>query len=78
LFNWDPEAAARTAARAEMIKGTLWLLGTAVVTGVTYAAAEPGGTYVVFWGAMAYGGYRFLRALYYWFNPKALLKKADR
>lgn len=74
----DPEAAARAAARAEMIRGTLWLAGAAVVTGAIYAAAEPGGTYVVFWGAMAYGAYRFLRALYYWFNPRALLKGASR
>ena len=61
-----------------MVKGTLWLLGAAIVTGVTFLAADPGGTYFVFWGAMAYGGYRFLRALYYWLNPDALIERVDR
>jgi hypothetical protein len=70
---FDLEATARAAARAEMIKGTLWLVGAGLLTGVTYLTADPGGTYFVFWGAMAYGAYRFLRALYYWFNPRALL-----
>lgn len=71
--------AVRDLAKAEMVKGALWLVGGALLTGITYAAAEPGGTYAIFWGAFAYGGFRFLRALYYWANPEALLqKKKDR
>lgn len=69
---------ARAAARAEMIKGVLWSLGAAVISGVTYISAEPGGTYVVFWGALAYGGYRLLRGLYYWANPDALARRITK
>jgi hypothetical protein len=58
-----------------MIKGFLWFLGGAVVTTVTYVAADPGGGYYVFWGVMAYGAYRLIRAIYYWVNPKALLRR---
>ena len=57
--------AVQQAAKGEMLKGVLWLVGGAVVTGITYSAAEPGGTFFVFWGAMAYGAIRFLRGLYY-------------
>jgi len=67
--------AVKDAAKVEMVKGVLWLVGGGALTGITYAMARPGGTYVVFWGALAYGGYRFLRALYYWFNPKSLMDR---
>lgn len=69
--------AAREAAKREMIKGVLWFIGGALLTGITYATADPGGTYVVFWGALAYGAYRLLRAIYYWANPQALINKAS-
>ena len=62
-------------AKAEIVKGLLWLIGGAIVTGITYSAVEPGGSYYVFWGAMAYGAFRVLRGLYYYANPKALLDK---
>lgn len=66
---------AREASKVEMVQGLLWFVGAAVVTGISYLAADPGGSFVVFWGAMAYGGYRLLRAIYYWLNPNALLKR---
>lgn len=66
------------AAKGEMLKGVLWLVGGAVVTGITYSAAEPGGTFFVFWGAMAYGAIRFLRGLFYYAHPKALLDKQQQ
>ena len=69
-------AAARSAAKGELLKGFLWLVGGGLVSGITYLAADPGGTYVVFWGALAYGAFRFLRALYFWANPSALIGKA--
>jgi hypothetical protein len=72
----DLLAAAREAAKREMTKGVLWFVGAAALTGITYATAGPGGTYVVFWGALAYGAYRLARAVYYWANPQALIKKA--
>jgi hypothetical protein len=49
----------------------------AVITAVTYAAAEAGGRYMLFWGPMAYGGYRLVRAIYYWLNPKALVRSVQ-
>lgn len=67
--------AVKDAAKVEMVKGVLWLVGGGALTGITYAMARPGDTYVVFWGALAYGGYRFLRALYHWFNPKSLMDR---
>ena len=66
----------RKAARGEMIKGVLWFLAAGVITFVTYAAADEGGTYFVFWGAMIYGVYRLIRGLYYFSNPAALIEKA--
>lgn len=64
------------AAKNEMVKGALWLVVGALVSLIGYVAtSSDGGTYYVFWGAMAYGAYRFIRALYYWFNPSALLAK---
>ena len=39
--------------------GLLWLAGGAAFTLFTYAAAGPGGTYVVTWGAMLYGAVKF-------------------
>lgn len=71
----DIRVAVRQAVKIEMVKGLLWFVGAAAVTGITYMAADPGGSYVVFWGAMAYGGFRLLRAIYYWLNPEALLNK---
>lgn len=69
---------ARAAAKAEFGKALLWLGGGAVVTAVTYAASPDGGTFVVFWGAMLYGAWRTLRALYYLANPGALVRRTRR
>ena len=66
--------AARQAAKVEMLRGFLWFGGGAAITAITYAAADPGGRYMLFWGPMAYGGYRLLRAVFYWLNPKALVR----
>lgn len=66
--------AARQAAKAEMTRGFLWFAGGAAITLVTYASADPGGRYMLFWGPMAYGGFRLVRAVYFWLNPKALIR----
>lgn len=68
-------SAIKNAARAEFVKGLLWLVGALAISGITYAAADPGGSYMLFWGAALYGGYRFLRGLYYFVNPGALAGK---
>lgn len=42
-------------------------------------AAEGGeGSYAVFWGAMAYGAWRFLRGLYFYLRPQALLDRVSK
>lgn len=51
------------AGRQNMIYGALWCIGGTVVTVVTYQAAAAGGRYVVAWGAIAFGGFQFLRGL---------------
>jgi hypothetical protein len=38
--------------------GWYWVAGGLVVTLIGYSAAEPGGGYVVFWGAPLFGLYR--------------------
>lgn len=44
--------------------GFLLLLVGGVVTLVTWALAEPGGSYWVMWGAMIFGGFYLLRGFY--------------
>ncbi len=53
-----------TSAGSDLGWGLVLLVGGGIATAVTYAAAAPGGTYVVFWGAMLYGGYKVLKGLY--------------
>jgi len=50
-------------AKRNMIVGGLWCGGGAAVTAVTYANASGGGTYVVTWGAIIFGGFQFLKGL---------------
>ena len=44
-----------------------WGIGLIVVFGgislLTYAAAEPGGMFLVLWGPALYGGFRLIRGL---------------
>ncbi len=51
-------------ANKDLLYGALWALGGLVATVATYAAASDGGTYVAFYGAVIYGGYRFLKGLF--------------
>jgi hypothetical protein len=48
-------------ARKNMNQGAVWFLGGVVVTIATYALASGGGTYVVAWGAIIFGGIQFVR-----------------
>ncbi len=53
------------AAKKNMLYGALWCIGGIVVTIATYsAAASGGGTYVVAWGAIIFGGIQFIRGLF--------------
>lgn len=40
-------------------------IGGLIVTAVTYSnASDEGGTYLVTWGAIVFGGYQFIKGLY--------------
>jgi hypothetical protein len=41
------------------------------ITAATYASADPGGTYLVFWGPVLYGGYRVVVGLVKWLGSLA-------
>jgi hypothetical protein len=53
--------ALKEAGQKHMLYGALWCIGGIVVTAATYAAASGGGTYVVAWGAIIFGGIQFIR-----------------
>lgn len=56
-------ARGNTATRDMVIGGVICLIGI-IVTVATYSAASSGGgTYVVAWGAIIFGGWQFLRGL---------------
>ena len=55
--------------RNMMVAGVLWTVGGAIATIIGYsnAADNPsGGTYYVFWGAVIFGIFDFLRGLVGW------------
>lgn len=52
-----------SAGQKDMLYGALWCIGGIVVTVVTLQAAAGGGTYVVAWGAILFGGIQFFRGL---------------
>jgi len=45
--------------------GALWCIGGLIVTAVSYSAVkDSGGTYIVAWGAVVFGGWQFLKGLF--------------
>jgi len=56
------------AAQRQMIIGALWCIGGIAVTAATYSAASGpgGGSYVVAWGAILFGGLQFVRGFVVW------------
>ena len=54
-------AAKKAAAQRSMLYGALWCGGGLLFTAFTYAAAEPGGTYMVATGAILVGAYQCIR-----------------
>jgi hypothetical protein len=53
----------RTSAEKRMLNGSLWCGGGIFVTVITYAMSANGGTYVVAWGAIVFGGLQFFQGL---------------
>src|SRR5262245_58110945 len=63
----EPIRGDRDEAMRNMTVGGLWCVGGLVVTGITYGVASSGsggGSYVVAWGAIIFGGIQFLRGLF--------------
>ncbi len=55
---------ASSAGAKNMAFGALWCIGGIAVTAFTYSAAsEGGGSYVVAWGAILFGGIQFFRGM---------------
>jgi hypothetical protein len=48
--------------KSRMIRGGVWCIGGILITGLTYATAAPGGTYIIAWGAIIFGAMRFFQA----------------
>jgi len=46
--------------RRAVIFGVLWVSAGLLITLITYARAQGGGVYIVAWGPMLYGAYRFI------------------
>lgn len=62
----------------EALKGFLWLIGGALVSFFSYNnAAETGGKYVIFWGAIIFGGIQFIRAMINYFKIRKVLSDAE-
>jgi hypothetical protein len=86
LLKWrrhgnDPISQARADWYGGMFKALLWVIVGAVLSGATYSSASTngGGTFVVFWGLMLFGGLAFLwRAGNYFFRAKPQLDLLER
>jgi hypothetical protein len=54
----------RNAALHNIVVGGIWFVGGILVTAATYSAVkDSGGTYIVAWGAILFGGLQFLKGL---------------
>ena len=50
-------------ANKDMLYGALWCVGGIVVTFISYSSASGGGSYVITWGAILFGGIQFFRGV---------------
>lgn len=57
-------------------QGVGWIVAGILITTITYAMAEPGGTYLIFWGLSVYGLYLVIKGGYYRMAPHKLIEKA--
>ena len=56
---------AEKAANRMTKSGIILIIVGLALTGITYALAEPGGSYYIFWGLPIYGFYRLIKGLNY-------------
>lgn len=60
----EQDYANKTEGRKNMLYGGLWFIGGTVVTLVTYSlASDSGGSYVIAWGAIAFGLVQFIKGI---------------
>lgn len=64
-------------AKDDMKYGALWCIGGLIVTGATYLLAENGGSYIVTWGAILWGGWQYFRGVIEKNNIEEEYKKKD-
>lgn len=57
------DKARKAKAKKDMLYGGLWCAGGTVVTVASMNAASGGGSYVITWGAILFGGMQFVRGL---------------
>jgi hypothetical protein len=55
--------AKKETAKKDMLYGALWCVGGTIVTFISYSSASGGGSYVITWGAILFGGIQFFRGL---------------
>lgn len=55
----------RNVAFKSFLKALAWFAVGGLITLFSYNSANPGSSYIVFWGPMLFGGYQMLKALYY-------------
>lgn len=54
--------------RNRMIRGLIWTVVGLIITGATYLFTEPGGKFVICWGAVLFGVIDFLVGFFGWIN----------
>ncbi len=57
-------SAKKERAKKDVLWGGVWFFGGIIVTFLTYSAASGGGSYVVAWGAIVFGGIQFFKGLF--------------
>lgn len=60
---------AKKAAKREMVTAGLLIGGGVIVAAVAYERVSHAVGFVVFLGAVGYGGFRLLRGIYRWMRP---------
>ncbi len=50
-------------AKKDMLYGALWCVGGIIITVGTYSAASNGGSYVITWGAIIFGGIQLFKGI---------------
>ncbi|HWO07778.1 MAG TPA: hypothetical protein VNM40_04340 [Candidatus Paceibacterota bacterium] len=67
---------AEMAANRIILGGIGWIAAGIIITWITYAMADPGESYFIFWGLSVYGAYRLLKGIYYRMSPEKLIAEA--